>query len=192
MNQIDFGSVAAWANALVATIGLACILYQIRKQRQLNSANLLLSLEAKYGEPGMIQARRDFAELVRVNLDSTKNALTGFQPVISFFDMLGALVHRGVLDEMLIWHRFGWRVIRCWLAIAANPNQMSEQFPSPGSLIERMRTSENEPGIYTQFEWLGKRFVEMDCRFSRQGFKHTKQQIYDMVMQYYDQESALK
>jgi hypothetical protein len=191
MNGIEWGSVALWVNTLVATFGLGGILYQVNRQRQLNSANLLLSLEAKYGEPGMIRARKEFAEIVRVNLNSEKNALTGYQPVLSFFDMLGALVHRGVLDEQLIWHRFNWRVIRCWLAIATNVNLMQKNQPAAGSLLERLRRTEREPHIYDQFEWLAKRFVQRDVTLHRHGNGHSEQQIYEMVMQYYDQESAL-
>jgi hypothetical protein len=188
---MDWGSWAAWANACVATLGLGGIFYQFVKQRQLNSANLLLAIEAKYGEPGMIVARKEFAEIVRANLHSEKNAITGFQPVLSFFDMMAALVHRGALDERLIWHRFHWRIIRGWLAIAANMEVMSAQSPAPGSLLERMRRLEQEPRIYDQFEWLGKRFVVRDVRLSRGGKAHSLQQIREMVMQYYDQESAL-
>lgn len=191
MNFIDFGSWAAWANAAVATIGLGGILYQARKARQLNSANLILALESKFGEPAMIRSRKEIAELVRVHLNTSQNALTGYHPIISFYDMLGALVHRGVLDETLIWHRFGWRVIRCWLAIASNPDQEEQKLPSLGSLIDRMRRVENEPLIYEQLEWLGNRFVEQDVRLQRNGKRHSKLQIYEMVMQYYEQESAL-
>lgn len=189
---MDFGSWAAWASVAVAIFGLGSIFYQMRKQRQLNSANLLLALESKFGEASMLTARRQFAELVKNNLHSIDNALTGYHPIVSFYDMLGSLVNRGVLDERLIWYRFGWRIIRGWLSIAMHPTQSSETLPAPASLIDRMRSAEQEPRIYEMFEWIGNRFVKLDCKFNRSGKKHTLQQLYDMVMQYHKQESTLK
>ncbi|MFO0814593.1 MAG: hypothetical protein U0796_15335 [Gemmatales bacterium] len=188
---MEWGSVAAWASTFVATIGLAGILYQTRKARQLNSANLLLALESKFGEPGMILARKEFAERIKNHLSSTDNALTGYHAVLAFYDTLAAQVNRGLLDEMLIWHRFGWRVLRCWLGIAANPHHAENRLPCPGSLIDRLRILENEPTAYTMLEWLGNRFVEMDVKYNRQGTPLSKEQQFQMVMQYHKQESTL-
>jgi len=188
---MDFGSWAAWANALVAIVGLGGIFYQARRARQLNSANLLLALESKFGEPGMILARKEFAIRINEHLHSTENALSGYHPVLAFYDMLASQVNRGVLDEKLIWHRFGWRVIRCWLAISMNPRHQHHRLPAPGSLMDRMRSMENEPTIYDMFEWLGNRFVKRDIRVNRNGQQYSQEQQYHMVMQYYLQESAL-
>jgi len=188
---VDYGSVAAWANALVAIFGLGGIFYQARKARQLNSSNLLLALESKFGEPSMILARREFAERIKEHLTTAENALTGYHPVLAFYDMLAAQVNRGVLDETLIWHRFGWRVIRCWLAIAINPTHHQEAIPAPGSLLDRLRILENEPTSYVMLQWLGNRFVKMDIRINRNGIPLSQEQRYHMVMQYHQQESAL-
>ena len=188
---MEYGPLAAWVNALVAVFGLGGIFYQARKARQLNSSNLLLALESKFGEPSMILARREFAERVKDNLTTAENAITGYMPALSFYDMLAAQVNRGVLDEKLIWHRFGWRVIRCWLAIAINPTHHQDILPAPGSLIDRHRILESEPHSYEMLEWLGNRFVQRDVKINRQGKPLTKNQLYDMVMQYHKQESAL-
>lgn len=188
---MDFGSWAAWANAVVAVVGLGGIFYQARKARQLNSSNLLLALESKFGEPGMILARREFAQLVKDHLTTAENAITGYLPVLSFYDMLAAQVNRGVLDEKLIWHRFGWRVIRCWLAIAINPTHHQNILPAPGSLIDRHRILESEPTSYEMLEWLGNRFVRKDIQVNRHGQELTREQLHNMVIQYYKQETAL-
>lgn len=188
---MEFGSWAAWANAVVAIVGLGGIFYQARKARQLNSSNLLLALESKFGEPGMILARREFAERIKNHLTTAENAITGFLPVLSFYDMLAAQVNRGVLDEKLIWHRFGWRVIRCWLAIAINPTHHQDTLPAPGSLIDRHRILESEPNSYEMLEWLGNRFVKKDIKVNRHGKPQSQEQLYQMVMQYHRQESAL-
>jgi hypothetical protein len=188
---MEWGSLAAWASTLVAAIGLTGILYQTRKARQLNSANLLLALESKFGEPGMCSARKDFAERIKVHLTTSENALTGYHAVLAFYDTLAAQVNRGLLDEMLIWHRFGWRVVRCWLGIAANPNHAESRLPCPGSLIDRLRILEDEPTAYAMLEWLGNRFVAMDVRYNRLGKPLSKEQQFQMVMQYHKQESTL-
>ena len=188
---MEWGSVAAWASTAIASIGLAGILYQTHKARQLNSANLLLALESKFGEPGMINARKEFAERIKSNLSTAENALTGYHPVLAFYDTLAAQVNRGVLDEKLIWHRFGWRVVRCWLGIAMNPSHAENTLPCPGSLIDRLRILENEPTSYVMLEWLGNRFVEKDIRYNRAGLPLTKEQQFQMVMQYHQQESSL-
>ncbi len=170
---MEWGSVAAWVSTFAAIIGLGGIFYQAWKARQLNSANLLLALESKFGEPGMILARKEFAERIKSHLDSTENALTGYHPVLAFFDTLAAQVNRGVLDEKLIWYRFGWRVVRCWIG------------------IDRLRILEHEPTAYIMLEWLGNRFVEKDIRYNRHGEKLTREKLYQMVMQYHQQESSL-
>lgn len=188
---MDFGSWAAWANAVVAVVGLGGIFYQARRARQLNSANLLLALESKFGEPGMILARKEFAIRINDHLHTTENALTGYHPVLAFYDMLASQVQRGVIDEKLIWHRFGWRIIRCWLAISINPRHQHDQLPAEGSLLERMRSMENEPTIYDMFEWLGNRFVAKDTKINRGGRKPDKELQLQMVMQYIKQESSL-
>lgn len=188
---MDFGSWAAWANALVAVVGLGGIFYQARKARQLNSSNLLLALESKFGEPGMILARREFAERIKQHLTSAENALFGYHPVLAFYDMLAAQVNRGVLDEKLIWHRFGWRVIRCWLAIAINPTHQQDTLPAPGSLLDRLRILDNDPTSYEMLEWLGNRFVKKDIKINRHGVPLTSEQMQQMVMQYHRQESTL-
>jgi hypothetical protein len=188
---MEFGSLAAWANALVAILGLGGIFYQARKARQLNSANLLLALESKFGEQGMIHARKEFAERIKLHLNTTDNALTGYHPVMAFYDMLAAQVNRGVLDEKLIWHRFGWRVVRAWLAVAINPSHHDLTLPAPGSLMDRHRIMEKEPTSYVMLEWLGNRFVEKDIRSNRDGKPHSRNQQFHMVMQYYQQESSI-
>lgn len=188
---MEWGSVAAWASTFAAIIGLGGIFYQAWKARQLNSANLLLALESKFGEPGMILARKEFAERIKSHLDSTENALTGYHPVLAFYDTLAAQVNRGVLDEKLIWYRFGWRVVRCWIGIAMNPRHDQDTLPCPGSLIDRLRILEQEPTSYVMLEWLGNRFVEKDIRFNRHGEKLTKEKLYQMVMQYHQQETSL-
>lgn len=188
---MDVGSLAAWASTFVAIFGLGGIFYQSVKARQLNSANLLLALETKFGEPGMILARKEFAERLKSHLGTTENALTGYHPVLAFYDTLAAQVNRGVLDEKLIWHRFGWRVVRSWLGIAINPNHHANKLPSPGSLIDRLRILESEPSSYEMFEWLGNRFVERDVKVNRGGKPLSQEQQYQMVMQYHQQESSL-
>ena len=188
---MEWGSLAAWMSSLVATVGLGGIFYQSWKARQLNSANLLLALETKFGEPGMILARKEFAERIKAHLDSTENALTGYHPVLAFYDTLAAQVNRGVLDEKLIWHRFGWRVLRCWIGIAMNPRCEGDKLPCPGSLLDRHRILEQEPTSYNMLEWLGNRFVEKEIRYNRRGEKLTREKQYQMVMQYHQQESAL-
>lgn len=188
---MEWGSLAAWVSTCAAIIGLGGIFYQSYKARQLNSANLLLALESKFGEPGMILARKEFAERIKSHLDSTENALTGYHPVLAFFDTLAAQVNRGVLDEKLIWYRFGWRVVRLWIGIAMNPRHDQDALPCPGSLIDRLRILEQEPTAYVMLEWLGNRFVEKDIRFNRHGEELTKEKQYQMVMQYHQQESSL-
>jgi hypothetical protein len=73
--------------------------------------------------------------------------------VATFFELVGALTRRKVLDEDLIWEAFGTWITNYYSALR-----------SPVDLIGRARTSLQDPLVFHEFEWLNGRILTIDHR----------------------------
>ncbi len=139
-------AIATWAVAL-GTIGV--LWWQTQVSRRLNSANSVMALRERFDAPRMRRARRLMAERL---LAGKHEDITSLE-VAAFFEMIGALTHRRILDRWMIWEGFGTWTTAYYYALR-----------HPVDVIGRARTDLRDPLIMHEFEWLYHRTRQLDQR----------------------------
>jgi len=148
----DWFSIAIWS--LVGTwllvVGTLVLMYwQTRTSQHLNSANAVMELRERFDSGRMRAARRHLAErLLKGNPDDVANV-----EVLTFFELVGTLTHRHVLDDDLVWEAFGTWVEAYYWAVR-----------HPTDLVARVREEFRDPLIFNELEWLHRRIEELDRR----------------------------
>jgi hypothetical protein len=146
----DWSDIALWS--LVGTwalvIGTLYLMYwQTRTNQHLNSANAVMSLRERFDSDRMRAVRRHLSDrLIR----KAHQDITSME-VINFFELIGTLTHRGVLDDDLVWEAFGTWVAAYYHALR-----------HPVDLIGQLRTTIEDPLVFHEFEWLNNRVLEID------------------------------
>ncbi|MCI4330754.1 MAG: DUF4760 domain-containing protein [Thermoplasmata archaeon] len=149
MASFDITTLTAGASWALA-IGTLLILYwQTRQAQRLNSANAVLELRQQFDSPRMRRARHHLSSRL---INNQHEDITSVE-VATFFELVGALTHRRVLDEDLIWEAFGTWIVNYYTAMRR-----------PVDLIGRARTSLQDPLVFHEFEWLSDRIREIDQR----------------------------
>lgn len=140
------GLIGTWA-LVVGTLGL--MYWQTRQNQVLNSANAVMTLRERFDSDRMRAARRHLSQKL---LASAHEDITSME-VLTFFELIGALTHRKVLDEGLVWEAFGTWITVYYLAIR-----------SPVDLVEQLRSSLKDPLVFHELEWLFRRIEALDVR----------------------------
>lgn len=150
--MVDWFNIAVWS--LVGTwalvVGTLILMYwQTRTSQHLNSANAVMVLRERFDSARMRAARRRLAEhLLKQELHDIAST-----EVSTFFELIGTLTHRGVLDDDLVWEAFG-----TWVGA------YYQGLRSPIDQIGRLRTELEDPLILHEFEWLHARLNAIDVR----------------------------
>jgi hypothetical protein len=104
-------SVAALA-ALVTTLALYTGMRREAQRADLRSGlDSLWHFAADWDNGGMVEIRSGAATALLANRPDRD-----VDAVLDFFDEIALLVHRGVLDEELVWYEFYWPMANYWLA----------------------------------------------------------------------------
>lgn len=129
-------------------IGTIWLMYwQNRQAQKLNAANSIMTLRERFDAPHMRRGRRQLsAQLVA----KTNEDITSVE-VATFFELVGALTRRGVLDVDLVWEAFGTWITSYYWALRR-----------PNDLIGRARTTLNDPLVFHEFEWLHEQIRKID------------------------------
>lgn len=150
--MVDWYNIAVWS--LIGTwalvVGTLFLLYwQTRSDRHLNSANAVMALRERFDGERMRAARRHLAErLLKRDHDDIAS-----MEVITFFELVGTLTHRGILDHELVWEAFGtW--ISCYYWAARHPED----------LIGKLRQDLRDPLVFHEFEWLFNAIEGLDVK----------------------------
>lgn len=165
--MVDTATLAAIAafSSWALAIGTLLILYwQTRVQQRLNSANAVVELRQQFDSPRMRRARHHLSSRL---LNNQHEDITSVE-VATFFELVGALTHRKVLDEDLIWEAFGTWVVNYYAAMR-----------QPVDLIGRARTSLQDPLVFHEFEWLTNRIQTID----QHKLGHAHAQIVESVVE---------
>jgi hypothetical protein len=152
MVNIDWPSVAFWTaiSTWALAIGtLLILLWQTRQAQVLNSANAVMTLRDKFDATRMRAVRRHIAERL---LKQAHEDIASLE-VVTFFELIGALTHRKVLDEALVWEAFGTWITAYWYELR-----------HPLDWVGKLRTDLADPLIFHEFEWLYNRITELDRR----------------------------
>jgi hypothetical protein len=148
--MVDWSDIALWslAGTWALVVGTLYLMYwQTRVSRHLNSANAVMTLRERFDSEHMRAVRRQLADRLirRAHEDITS------VEVVTFFELVGTLTRRGVLDEELVWEAFGSWVTSYYRALR-----------HPVDLIGQLRASLEDPLVSHEFEWLNDRILELD------------------------------
>lgn len=148
--MVDWFNITLWSvgGTWALVVGTLVVMYwQTREAQRLNSANAVMALRERFDGQRMRAARRHLADrLLRLAHDDIANV-----EVVSFFELVGALTHRKVLDLDLVWEAFGTWVEGYYTALR-----------KPVDLIEQLRTTLHDPLVFHEFEWLYDHLVAID------------------------------
>ena len=153
--------IATWTalGTWVLVIGTLILMYwQTRENRHLNSANAVMLLRERFDSPRMRLARKTLSHRLLNNLHEEVTNIEGG----AFFELVGALTHRKLLDEDLVWEAFGNWVTNYYYALR-----------HPVDIVARGRSALKDPLIFHEFEWLNNRILRTDLQ--KLGSVHTAQ-----------------
>jgi hypothetical protein len=143
-DPVTLTALGTWA-LVVGTLFL--MYWQTRQNRDLNSATSVMLLRERFDAPHLRRARKHLAtRLLHHQHDDITNLEVG-----NFFELVGALTHRRVLDEDLIWEAFGGWIGAYYWALR-----------HPVDVIARGRAAFGDPLIFHEFEWLEGRVLAAD------------------------------
>jgi hypothetical protein len=147
---MDWFSIAIWSlvGTWVLVIGTLGLMYwQTRQNQHLNSANAVMNLRERFDSARMRAARRHLADRL---LRQAHQDIASVE-VATFFELVGTLTHRKILDDDLVWEAFGtWIESYYW------------GLRNPLDLIGQLRTNLSDPLIFHEFEWLHDRILELN------------------------------
>ena len=136
--------IATW----ILVIGtLLLMFWQTRQAQNLNSANAVMTLRERFDGARMRAVRRHLADRL---LRQAHQDIASLE-VVTFFELVGTLTHRKVLDDDLVWEAFGTWVGAYYWALR-----------NPIDLIGQTRASLSDPLVFHEFEWLNHRLEELD------------------------------
>ncbi len=147
---INWFNIAVWSlvGTWVLVVGTLLLMYwQTLQAQKLNSANAVMNLRERFDSPRMRAARRHVSErLIKAAQQDISNL-----EVITFFELVGTLTHRKVLEDDLVWEAFGgWITAYYW------------SLRNPVDMIGDIRAKMVDPLIFHEFEWLYNRMIEID------------------------------
>jgi hypothetical protein len=152
MVNIDWPSVAivtAFSTWVLAVGTLLILLWQTRQTQVLNSANAVMNLRDRFDSTRMRSVRRHISERL---LKQAHEDIASLE-VVTFFELIGTLTHRKVLDEELVWEAFGSWITSYWWGLR-----------HPSDWVGRLRTDLSDPLVFHEYEWLEQRIRELDRR----------------------------
>ncbi|HKT31617.1 MAG TPA: hypothetical protein VJS89_03875 [Gammaproteobacteria bacterium] len=107
VTQTEWSAIAAIAATLAAIIAAIAILISIwrqiaesRRYRLSQSIELLLKLEDRFDSASFRNLRKIAAR------SAIEGNFAGLEPILDYFETVGLLLERGVLDEEMIWSTF--------------------------------------------------------------------------------------
>lgn len=150
--MLDWTNIAIWS--LVGTwalvVGTLLLMYwQTLQAQKLNSANAVMNLRERFDSPRMRASRRHLSEKL---LKQAHQDVSNLE-VVTFFELVGTLTHRKVLEDDLVWEAFGGWITAYYWALR-----------NPVDMVGDLRNAMGDPLVFHEFEWLHNRVVAIDRR----------------------------
>jgi hypothetical protein len=148
--MIDWFNIAVWSlvGTWVLVVGtLLLMLWQNLQAQKLNSANAVMNLRDRFDSARMRASRRHVSERL---LKQAHQDISNLE-VVTFFELVGTLTHRKVLDDDLVWEAFGGWITSYYWALR-----------NPVDMVGDLRRSMDDPLVFHEFEWLYLRMVAID------------------------------
>ena len=149
MFSIDLTALTALSSWALVVGTLAVLYWQTRQTQQLHSVNTVLTLRERFDSPRMRKARVHLSTRL---LNNTPQDVSNIE-VATFFELLGSMTRRKVLDADMVWEAFGGWVTNYWWSLR-----------NPVDMIARFRENTHDPLVMYSFEWLNDRILEIDRR----------------------------
>jgi hypothetical protein len=146
----DWFNIAVWSllGTWILVVGTLILMYwQTRTSQRLNSANAVMALRERFDSAHMRGARRHLSERL---LAKSPDDISSVE-VLTFFELVGTLTHRGLLEPELVWEAFGSWVVAYYWAIR-----------HPVDLVANIRNELHDPLLFHEFEWLHDAIVSID------------------------------
>ena len=146
----DWFSIAIWSliGTWILVVGTLLLMYwQTRTSQRLNSANAVMLLRERFDSPHMRASRRHLSGRLLAHAHDDISSME----VVTFFELVGTLTHRDVLESELVWEAFGSWVVAYYWAIR-----------HPDDRVARIREELNDPLLFHEFEWLHDSVVSID------------------------------
>jgi hypothetical protein len=136
---MNFDTVAALSAAVAALVAA----FQLWQFRFAHGVDLIFNLEDRFDAPDLVNARKLAAKALQ-NHSSTEEIDT----ILDYFETLGILVRRHVVDDELAWNSFSHWVLR--YAVLTKDH------------IEARRKTESDDTYWKDFEFLVKRLTKIE------------------------------
>lgn len=144
----DTETFLALVGTWILAIGTLVLLYwQTRQNQLLNSANAVLTLRERFDSDRMRAARRHLSQML---LAGSHEDIISME-VLTFFELVGAMTKRRLLDEKLVWEAFGTWISTYYSAVRR-----------PKDLISTIRGLLKDPLVFHNLEWLAERVDHLD------------------------------
>jgi hypothetical protein len=138
-------ALGTWVLVLVT---LLTVHWQIRRQREINAVTLLVRLTETWDSDQMRQHRERLkSHLLMKSLVAPIKVGQTMGPVANFFEQVGFFTRRRMLDEEMVWSTFSYYVVPYFAAVKDR--------------IGHDRRLEEDPSLYTDFEWLFERMQRL-------------------------------
>jgi hypothetical protein len=108
-----------------------------------------MNLRERFDSSRMRASRRHVSERL---LKQAHQDISNLE-VVTFFELVGTLTHRKVLDDDLVWEAFGGWITSYYWALR-----------NPVDMVGDLRQAMGDPLVFHEFEWLHHRVVTLDRR----------------------------
>ncbi|MEZ4891655.1 MAG: hypothetical protein R3A50_07065 [Saprospiraceae bacterium] len=149
---MDIGTIVNFVGVIVTSIGLiiTIILFFIQQKKTwlLNSAIMTTNFVDKFNDSEFRKIRREFAtESIKIINNEQANMASAVQ-ILGFYENIGYLTRRGVLDKEMIWNKFSWTAIRYFFLL-----------DNKAGFLKYLRIKEQDNLLYSEFSWLSKEMI---------------------------------
>jgi len=145
MYKIDWSIVSAMAACVGVTVALVYYTKNFRLTRLSNSAKMVHDLVGTFNSREMREQRGRFATALLREITAVD--LRRDAPVLEFFEEVGYMTRREILDKGMVWNSFSWWLEPYYLAA-------KEQ-------IVAARRKADVPSLFIEIEWLFDRMCEV-------------------------------
>ena len=147
--QFDSTTWTAFGTWLLVIGTLVAVQWQVWQQRQINSANNVIILHDRFESKILQNCRKKLSQLLLRKGDLQQED----DDVLVFFETMGLLTRKGILEKEMVWNEFCWEIVRYYLALTEPKNQ-----------IATLRANASDHTLYENFEWLYKELLEIDAK----------------------------
>jgi len=151
LGSIQWPMVSAIAASIGVIVALISYVVSLRITRLSNSAKMVLDFVNIFNSSEMKAHRSQFATMLlgdKSTIDLRRQAA-----VLEFFEEIGYMTRRKVLDTGMVWNSFSWWLEPYYLAVTAEPD-----------LIAKARKESGSSSLYCETEWLQKKMCKVGMK----------------------------